>query len=276
MKNSRESEAPAEPTVTRTFKLTISYDGTEFVGWQIQPRQQTVQGNLRRALRRITGQDIHVVGSGRTDSGVHAIAQVASVTVPTWRHSADRLARAMNMHLPETIVVTEAVDAPEGFHAIRDSIGKRYRYQLQIGGIRHAYDYRYRWRVKGPLNLEAMLAAAEIFVGRHDYASFQGTRSARITTIREVRACDLIMQERDDSGRQDLAIEVEADGFLYNMVRAIVGTIVEVGWGRRTPDSISAIFDAGHRDSAGQTAPACGLFLMRVDYEPFNMNTRGS
>ncbi len=257
--------------MSRTFKLTLAYDGTDFAGWQVQPGQETIQGNLQRALRQITGHDIHVIGSGRTDSGVHAIAQVASLSIPTWRHDAESLARALNAQLPETIVVTEAVDAPDGFHAIRDAIGKRYRYQLQVGGIRDAFDFRYRWHLKGPLDLEAMKSASSFFLGTHDFASFQATGSDRKTTIREIRACEVIQQPSDRPGRLDLAIEVEANGFLYNMVRNIAGTIVEVGWGKCSPDSIGSMLAARDRDVAGQTAPAHALFLLRVDYEPFTI-----
>ena len=256
---------------SRTFKLTITYDGTDFAGWQVQPGQETVQGNLHRALRQITGQEIQIVGSGRTDSGVHAIAQVASLTTRNWRHDADSLARALNAHLPDTIAVTEAVDAPDRFHAIRDAVGKRYRYQLQVGGIRDVFDFRFRWHLKGPLDLDAMKVAASMFVGRHDFASFQATGSDRKTTIREVRACELIEQSSSVNGRQDIAIEVEADGFLYNMVRNIVGTIVEVGMRIRNPESIESILAARDRDVAGQTAPAHALFLLRVEYEPFTI-----
>jgi tRNA pseudouridine38-40 synthase len=256
--------------VPRAFKLTIAYDGTDFAGWQVQPGQQTIQGNLHRALQKITGNDVHVVGSGRTDAGVHAIAQVASLTLPNWRHSAGDLMRAINVHLPETIAVTDALDAPENFHAIRDAIGKRYRYQLQIGGPRDVIDFRYRWRLKGPLRLDNVRIAASAFVGRHDFASFQAAGGQRKSTIRTVAACDVIEQGCDPVGRHHVAIEIEADGFLYNMVRNIVGTLVEVGWGRRTPDSIAEILARGDRDAAGQTAPANALFLLRVDYEPFD------
>ena len=257
--------------MSRTFKLTIAYDGTDFAGWQVQPNQPTVQGKLHRALEAITGQQIHAVGSGRTDSGVHAFGQVASLTIPNWRHSAADLGRALNTQLPETIVIEEVVDAPDRFHAIRDAIGKRYRYQLQIGGTRDAFQFRYRWHLPGPLDVDAMRDAAVRLIGRHDFASFQAAGSQRKTTTRTVRACQLIDQPSTRPDRHDLAIEVEADGFLYNMVRNIVGTLVEVGWGKRTADSIAATLAACDRDAAGQTAPAHGLCLVRVDYDPFQL-----
>ena len=257
--------------MSRTFKLTLAYDGTDYAGWQVQPGQKTIQGNLQRALRQILGHDVHVIGSGRTDSGVHAIAQVASLSIPSWRHDAESLGRALNAHLPESIVVTEAVDAPEGFHAIRDAVSKRYRYQLQVGGIRDAFDFRYRWYLKGPLNMNAMKSAAKLFMGTHDFASFQATGSDRKTTIREIRGCEVIHQSSDRPGRLHVAIEVEANGFLYNMVRNIAGTIVEVGLGKCSPESIQSMLAARNRDVAGQTAPAHALFLVRVDYKPFTI-----
>jgi tRNA pseudouridine38-40 synthase len=258
-------------TVLRSFKLTVAYDGTEFSGWQVQPGQPTIQGMLQRALKQVTGgADIQVVGSGRTDSGVHALAQVASCTLP-WREEAARLASALNANLPSEIVVLAAVDAPQEFHAIRDAVGKRYRYQLQIGGVRDPFEHRYRWMLNRDLNVDRMRMAAERFVGVHDFASFQAAGSDRKTTVREVRACDLIVQQPGTpSEATHLAIEVEANGFLYNMVRNIVGTLVHVGRDKELPEWIDSVMAACNRDLAGPTAPAHGLFLLRVDYEPFD------
>ena len=263
--------------MSRTFKLTIAYDGTDFAGWQVQPGQETVQGLLQSAIGQITGQTAQAIGSGRTDSGVHAIAQVASCELPQWKHSAEDLRRAINTQLPETIVVNEIVDAPEGFHAIRDATGKRYRYQLQVGGTREVFDYRYRWHLKGAVEIDRMREAADHFLGRHDFESFQAAGSDRKTTTRTIRACDLIIQEparptpgANDSGGMKLAIEIEADGFLYNMVRNVVGTLVEVGRGKHPPEWIDELIAARNRDVAGPTAPSQGLFLLRVDYAPFD------
>ena len=263
--------------MSRTFKLTIAYDGTDFAGWQVQPGKQTIQGLLERALQRITRQHVQVTGSGRTDSGVHALAQVASCTLPQWRDSAQRLAHAMNAHLPNTVVVRESMEAPKDFHAIRDAIGKRYRYQLQVGGTRDVFEYRYRWHLHGSLDLERMRAAAARFVGRHDFASFQAAGADRKTTTREIRECQLIQQPTSTPSNLHLAIEVEADGFLYNMVRNIVGTLVEVGRRKHPPEWIDEVIAALNRKAAGQTAPAQGLFLVRVDYPfPLDQSTNAS
>ncbi|NNE01019.1 MAG: tRNA pseudouridine(38-40) synthase TruA [Pirellulaceae bacterium] len=250
--------------MSRTFKLTVAYDGTDYAGWQVQPNQVTIQGELQKALRQITKQSVNVVGSGRTDSGVHALAQVASCQIGQWNATATDLGRAINTRLPETIVVTEAVDAPDDFHAIRDAIGKRYRYQIQIGGRRDVFQYRYHWRIKYPLDIESMFDAAQRFVGEHDFASFQATGAERKTTVRDLRACDLIVRDIDGFGQ--LAIEVEANGFLYNMVRNIAGTLVEIGRGKHPPQWIDEVIAATNRDVAGPTAPPQGLFLQWVDY----------
>ncbi|QDT02544.1 tRNA pseudouridine synthase A [Rubripirellula lacrimiformis] len=279
--------------LTGTYKLTIAYDGGSFAGWQVQSDRKTVQECLQNAIAKIAGQRCNVVGSGRTDAGVHAIAQVASVRIPTWSHSPQTLARAINVHLPDTIVVTQAQTAVDGFHAIRDATGKRYRYQLQVGGPRDVFQYRYRWHLHTAIDVEAMRTAARRMVGEHDFASFQASGSDRKTTVRDVRACDVIIQdspgiespgidspEIDDretpdaqvyGGRPEqpalnLAIEVEANGFLYNMVRNIVGTLVAVGRGKYPPEWVADVFAALDRSAAGQTAPAHGLFLLNVDY----------
>ncbi len=253
----------------RSFKLTIAYDGTSFAGWQVQPGQRTIQAVLERALERIAGERVVVTGSGRTDAGVHAIAQVASCSL-RWRDTAERLAHALNANLPDTVVVREAVDAPDGFHAIRDATGKRYRYQLQLGGTRDVFEYRYRWHLHGSLDVDRMRAAAARFVGLHDFKSFQTSGSDRKTTTRDVRACDVIEQSSSTAKRIHLAVEVEANGFLYNMVRTMVGTLVEVGRGKQPPEWIDDVIAACDRDAAGQTAPPQGLFLLRVDYAPFS------
>ncbi len=276
------TDAAAGPTplsTQRTFKLTVAYDGTHYAGWQVQLRRQTVQGAIEKAIAQVANERVRVTGSGRTDSGVHAIAQVASFSLSHWRARAEDLARALNSKLPPDIAVRELSDAAADFHAIRDAIGKRYRYQLQIGGGRDAFEYRYRWHLPGPIDVAAMRTAAELLRGRHDFASFQAAGSDRKTTVRDVRALEIIDQGSatgagqgsDDPAVQRLAIEVEADGFLYNMVRNIVGTLVEVGRGKRDPAWAAEVLAARDRTVAGPTAPPHGLFLLRVDYRPTNL-----
>lgn len=249
----------------RSFKLIVSYDGTDYAGWQIQIGQPTVQGRLERAIAKLTGERIRITGSGRTDSGVHALAQAASLTTDSWRAPADALARAMNTKLPADIAVLECEEMRLGFHAIRDATGKRYRYQLQIGGVRDALQHRYRLHIPWRLNTDRMREAAERFVGIHDFASFQAAGGKTKTTVRHVRALTL-QERRGRGGGVELDIEIEANGFLYNMVRNIVGTLLEVGRGKFPPQWVDEVFAARDRDRAGNTAPPQGLFLVRVDY----------
>lgn len=255
--------------MSRTFKLTIAYDGTDFSGWQIQPGRPTIQGLLERAIAKLAGVRVGVVGSGRTDAGVHAIAQVASCTLPSWNADAANLAKAINVNLPDSVLVTDVIDAPDDFHAIRDSISKRYRYQIQNGGNRNPFDHRYWFRLRNPVDVDVVQQAATHLVGRHDFASFQATGAVRKSTTRTILDCDVIDLSPDDWGEPRFAIEVEADGFLYNMVRNIVGTLIEVGKGRYSSDWVTEVIAARDRNRAGPTAPAAGLFLKQVHYADF-------
>lgn len=260
----------------RTFKMTVAYDGTQYAGWQVQLRRHTIQSMLEKAIAQVCRQRVRVTGSGRTDSGVHAIGQVASFSLDHWRASSSDLARALNSKLPSDITVCEIVDADQNFHAIRDAVGKRYRYQIRIGGVRDPFEYRYRWHLPGPIDVSAMAAAARLICGRQDFASFQAAGSDRKTTVRDIRALEIIDQDKvavsggagegDFDQVRNLAIEVEADGFLYNMVRNIVGSLVEIGRGKRPPNWIAEVIAARDRKVAGPTAPPHGLFLLWVDY----------
>jgi len=267
------------------YKMTVAYDGSAYSGWQVQPGRSTIQAMLELAIKQICGEQVRVTGSGRTDTGVHAIAQVASFSLATWRASAADLCRALNSKLPSDISISSISDAPEDFHAIRDATGKRYRYQLQIGGTRDAFEYRYRWHLQGPIDVAAMQEAAKHLVGKHDFASFQATGAVRKSTVRDVRELVILIEQRQGragqgrpsqgsgaqggepvGGGQYVSLEIEADGFLYNMVRNIVGTLVEVGRGKQSPAWVADVLAGADRTKAGPTAPPHGLFLMRVDY----------
>lgn len=258
----------------RTFKLTVAYDGTDFAGWQVQPGKATIQGGLQSALLALTGERVAVVGSGRTDAGVHALGQVASFRLSRWRASPDALARALQTKLPDTIAVQDVVEAAGHFHALRDATAKRYRYRIRVGGTADPFGDRYCWRLGVDVDFDAVVAASRRIVGRHDFASFQAAGAPRKTTVRDVRLCDWT-QEPGTFDPLPLAtplrgrrwtLEIEADGFLYNMVRNIVGSLVEVGRGRRPPDWIRQVMRARDRRQAGPTAPPQGLFLQRVTY----------
>jgi tRNA pseudouridine38-40 synthase len=271
----------------RTFKLTLAYDGTNYSGWQAQPDRVTLQETLERALRRVVGEDIRVIASGRTDAGVHALGQVVSFQSHTQLEAAI-LQRALNSELPHDMAVLEAAEAPADFHAISCARRKRYRYVLYDGAIRDVFERHYYWHSHIRLDAAAMRRAAGALVGRHDFGSFENAGSERQSSVRTV--FELIVTRRHDpgcaalsdrsggvaraglgvSGEPDagdfVSVEIEADGFLYNMVRAIVGTLVEVGQGRRDEAWPGEVLKACDRKAGGRTAPPQGLFLVRVEY----------
>ncbi|MEL6110244.1 MAG: tRNA pseudouridine(38-40) synthase TruA [Planctomycetota bacterium] len=252
--------------MTRTFRLTIAYDGTDYSGWQVQPDRETIQGTLQRAIKKSTGQQVAVIGSGRTDAGVHALGQVASCRFETWTASDDALLRAINSRLPPAIVLREVRSAVDDFHAIRDAKGKRYRYQLQIRKQRDPFEHRYRWRLRREVDTDAMSLAAQRLIGQRDFASFESAGAERLSTVRDVRDCTIVAPDHfEQTGH--LAVEIEANGFLYNMVRNIVGTLVEVGYGKQPPTWIDDVLGRKNRVYAGPTAPPQGLFLKEVYYD---------
>lgn len=247
----------------RSLKLTLAYDGTDFAGWQVQPGERTVQGVLEDALKTITGAEVRAVASGRTDAGVHALAQVVSVTTAC-RLPPDELRRALNGNLPRDVHVREVSEKHEGFHAIRDAVGKRYRYVIQDGEP-DIFIRRYAWQLPYPLDAEAMHAASQSLLGTHDFSSFEASGSPRKTAVRTVT--DIFAARRWEGVTGRIAIEVAADGFLYNMVRNIVGALFEVGRGARPPAWIAEILAARDRKVKYPTAPPQGLFLVEVQYE---------
>lgn len=262
----------------RVFRLTLGYDGSRYAGWQVQPNGPTIQAEIERAITELVHVPVHVVGSGRTDSGVHAIAQTASVALPQWNADAPALARAVNSKLPDDISVYACDEMPPGFHAMRDAVSKRYRYQVQIGGVRNVFACRYSWHVHYRMDIQAMRLAASHIVGTHDFACFQAAGSDRKSTVRTVfdleikTACDAPNDHRIGFDlpvppQHQLVIEIQANGFLYNMVRNIVGSLVDVGRGKHNPDWIAELIHGKDRNRSGQTAPAQGLFLLRVHYD---------
>ncbi len=261
----------------RTLKLTLAYDGTPFVGWQRQAQGTSIQGLLEDALARIDGGPVAVTGAGRTDAGVHAIGQVASCDVRT-PHDTATICRALNAMLPPEVRVLSVENANPRFHARHSATSKTYRYHIVNGSIASPFEWRYAWHVSGRLDLGRMRAAAERLVGEHDFGAFQSTGSSVSTSRRRVdrsvvftgdSPCAAWWRAEAPEGSEmhvRIVYEVTASGFLRHMVRAIVGTLVEVGAGRREPGSIEDALASGARDDAGPTAPACGLWLIRVDY----------
>ena len=240
-----------------TFKLTLEYDGTKYSGWQEQPNVRTVQGVLRAAAEGHLGKRVEIGGSGRTDAGVHALAQVAHLRVQA-RVEPHRLFYGINDLLPADVNVLAVEPAGERFHARHDAVGRSYLYQ--IATRRTAFGKKYVWWVKDSLDERAMAAAAGLFVGRHDFGSFSdrsdegGSREVVVSESVLVRHGDLLLYR------------VGASHFLWKMVRRIVGSLVEVGRGRLAPEDVARLLETYSRELAPRTAPPSGLFLERVQY----------
>lgn len=243
----------------RTLKLTIAYDGTRFVGWQRQAEGISVQGLLEDALARLEGSAVIVHGAGRTDAGVHALGQVASVAMRVG-HEPSTLRRALNALLPDDLRVLSVDDVGLDFHARFNAQSKTYRYQIRNTPIASPFDRAYVWFVPEPLDIDAMRRGAGALVGTHDFAAFQSTGSETRGTTRTMTRSEW----RDTAGV--LTYEIAGNGFLRHMVRAVVGTLVQVGRGKRPADNIATLLEGRSRAEAGATAPAHGLFLVCVDY----------
>lgn len=248
-----------------TYKLTLEYDGTGYCGWQVQPNGPSVQGAVESALHRLLGVEIRIRAAGRTDSGVHARGQVASFRadcpVPT-----NKLAEALNTRLPPDIACRKAEEAESGFDPRHDCVRKRYSYSFLVGSIRPALARRQFWHLKRPTSITAMQDAASLFVGSHDFTSFCNQERAGEDNIRTVDRSELIVHPTDDVGNTALTFVIEGRSFLYNMVRAIAGTLADVGAGRFRPEEIGALLERRERSCAGQGAPPWGLCLEWVKY----------
>ena len=246
----------------RNLKLTIRYDGTEFFGWQMQPGRRTVQETIEKAVAEITQEDrVRVNCSGRTDSGVHAIGQVANVYLAT-KLSCDTLLKAVNAKLPADVNVRELVEVPQSFCANKNAVRKMYRYVIQDGRVQDPFMRKYAWFVRQNLDVDAMSRASKCLVGRHDFRCFETEWPNRLTSVRTITHLKV------NRFGEFIWIDVEADGFLYNMVRAIAGSLVQVGRGFWPETQIEEVLKAMDRRLAGPTAPPEGLFLMRVTYNP--------
>ncbi|MFH1791794.1 MAG: tRNA pseudouridine(38-40) synthase TruA [Candidatus Omnitrophota bacterium] len=243
----------------RTIKLIIEYDGTAYCGWQSQKTGCSVQETIEKALKKILGEKITVTGAGRTDSGVHAKGQVASFRTVSDLEPG-RIRKALNANLPTDIRIAGAVDSAPGFNAQFDAKSKIYRYTIVRSDCMSPFLVKYAAPVSYDLDIGQMLKAAQKLLGRHDFASFMSAHGSARTSTRTVK--NVSVRKR---GRL-IYIDIEADGFLYNMVRAIAGTLIEIGRGRMSPAIMGGIISARDRSKAGPTAPARGLCLMRVKY----------
>ncbi len=258
---------------TLKFKLVIAYDGTAYQGWQVQKIGTGVQEKIEAAFGKMFPSVKRIHSSSRTDTGVHALGMVAHVEIPSaeFKMPVARLARALNAFLPEDIRVLSAVRAPEKFHARFDAKGKQYRYSVWNHETMNPLLRRNAWHVPRPLDLKIMRAAAKALIGKHDFKSFAGTRSYEMeSNVRTLTRCDI-----KKSGPQ-LTFIIEGDGFLYKMCRGIVGTLVQIGYGRFPADEIQAMLAHKDRRAAGMTAPAHGLVLWKVFYSKSRSSRRQS
>lgn len=249
--------------MARRVALIVAYAGGRWHGFQRQPAAPSVQGELERALEAVCGEPVGVRGAGRTDAGVHAAGQVVDFLLPAeCRIPIARLPRALASHLPPDIVPWTAHGVPTDFHARKHALGKRYRYLIWRAAAPSPFLGPYALPHHGPLDLEAMARAATSFAGRHDFSAFAGSARPVTDAVRTVADC------RVCAGDQVLSVEVEADGFLYRMVRAIAGTLLEVGRGALPADAIPALLGGRPRGDAGPSLPPQGLCLLWVRYPP--------
>ncbi len=251
------------------LKLTLEYDGAPFVGWQVQPDGPSVQGTVQAAVEKLCGAPARVTGAGRTDAGVHARGQVASLEpprelpLPAWTGG-------LNAHLPPEVACVRAEEAPAGFDARRWARGKRYVYTLLRSPVRSPLWRGRAWEIRRPLDLLAMNAALQHLRGRHDFSALRAADCPARTAVREVRLLTMAVAPLPEG--ELLELRIEATAFLKHMVRNLVGTLVEVGHGKRSPDSLRELLESGDRTKAGPTAPPHGLVLDEVFYLPGNAN----
>ncbi len=246
--------------MSKNYKLTIMYDGGRYSGWEHKAGRDTIQGRLAQVLCKMTGDDVTVIGAGRTDAGVHARAMVANVQLDVLM-SAEEIKEYINRYLPEDIAVCEVKEASDRFHARYHASGKTYEYTIWDGSTKPVFGRKYMWMIEETLDVSVMQKAAEELIGTHDFCGFCKNPQKKKTTVRTI---DRIEIKRD---KDCVKIGVHGDGFLHHMVRIIAGTLVEIGQGRMEPAQVKQILDTGDRSLAGPTAPAQGLCLMKIDYQ---------
>ena len=251
----------------KNYKMTICYDGSRYYGWEHQPDRDTIQGKLENVLTRMCGEFIDVLGAGRTDAGVHARGMVANAVFDATdkerggrERTPDEIRDYMNRYLPDAIAVREVKEASDRFHARYNALGKTYRYTCFIGPVKPVFDRKYVTLLDFSPDIEKMRRAAEILQGEHDFRAFCGNPRMKKSTVRLVDTIQI--EERKDR----ILFTFHGTGFLQNMVRILVGTLLEVGRGRWEPEYVQEILDGKDRKLAGPTAPPEGLCLMKVDY----------
>lgn len=248
------------------YKMLIAYDGTRYDGWQRQDNTgDTIQGKLEQVLSAYYGQPVEVSGSGRTDAGVHALEQVVNFHEPAegkgeGKNRAGELQEYLNHYLPQDIRVNRVEKADPRFHARLSAKSKIYEYRIDCGQVARVFERKYLTRIEEPLDIEAMKAGARLAIGTHDFKSFCSNKRLKKSAVRTLHSIDI------DKNDGILTIRYHGDGFLYNMVRILTGTLIEMGRGKREPEEMTAILEAADRAAAGYTAPPQGLFLVKVFY----------
>lgn len=244
----------------RRIRMTVAYDGTDYCGWQIQPNGTTIEEVINEKLRKLTGEDIHIIGASRTDSGVHALGNVAVFDTDS-PIPPNRMAYALNQKLPDDIVAISSDEVPKDWHPrYQDDVRKIYEYHIYNAPVPDPMKRRYSTFVSFPMDVEKMRQGAAYLTGEHDFSSFCNIRTNAASTVRRI---DELVVSR--SGR-DITIRIAGNGFLYNMVRIIAGTLIRVGRGFYTPEKVKEILEARERTEAGVTAPPEGLVLLEIIY----------
>lgn len=242
------------------YKLILQYDGSRYDGWQKQGNtDNTIQGKIESVLSRMAGETVEIHGAGRTDAGVHALGQTASVRL-SGGFLPEEVMNYLNAYLPEDIAVTDVREADERFHARLSAKGKAYRYDIRLGRVPDVFLRKYQYRVEQQLDIDAMKRAAEKLVGTHDFRSFCANKRYKKSTVRTITSIEIDVQG------SNMSITFKGDGFLYHMVRILTGTLLEVGQGMRPAEEMEDILTARDRTRAGKTAPAQGLTLVQVEY----------
>ncbi len=264
----------------RRILLIVAYDGTEYHGWQIQENGNTIEGELNRAIFKLTGEVIEVIGASRTDAGVHGLCNRAvfdtASTIP-----AERFCAALNTYLPNDIRVISSKQVADDWHPRKCATHKTYEYRIDCGDTENPLISRYAWHIRSRLNIENMKKGASFLVGEHDFTSFCSVKGTALSNVREIIKCEVICKRRtlygiggedramfNNDGKLvsgEIVIRITGNGFLYNMVRIITGTLVQVGMGKFTPEDIKKMIEAEDRCTAGQTAPPMGLTLVKIE-----------
>lgn len=250
----------------KNYKITVQYDGTRYKGWQIQAStDETIQGKLQHVLETLVGHPVEVIGSGRTDAGVHASGQTANFHVEgVYRE--DEILAWLNKYLPQDIAVTDICEVDERFHSRYQAQTKTYRYRIHTGMIPNVFERKYVYEYVCPLDTERMKKAAEVLIGTHDFKAFCGNKKMKKSTVRTIYQIEIQQKENE------LALIYTGNGFLQNMIRILTGTLIEIGDGRREPEEMIQILESKDRSRAGYTAPPQGLILEQVTYAKMGSN----